>query len=107
MNVNYSTILAKYDYVDNDEVDYLIKRLNHHMSGIRQLIEMMYGAFFNLFSLFASKRDFKFFRGATSAYRLGVIGFFILKCYTGLNGSVCNSIFDSFAPTIQEYLPFG
>ncbi len=105
MNVNYSTILAKYDFIGNVEVDYLIKRLNHRMSGIRQSIELMYGAFFNLFSLFESKRHFKIFRDATSAYRLGVIGFFILNCYTCLNGSACNSIFDSFAPTIQEYLP--
>jgi hypothetical protein len=47
----------------------------------------------------------KFFCDETSAYRLGVIGFFILNCYTCLNGLACNSIFDSFAPTIQEYLP--
>jgi hypothetical protein len=107
MNVNYSTILAKYDYVGNVKVDYVIKRLNHRMSGIWQSIELMYGAFFNLFSLFESKRHLKTFCDETSAYCLGVIGFFIFNCYACLNESACSSIFDSFAPTIQEYLPFG
>ncbi len=105
MNLNHATILAKYDLVGNAEADYLIKKLNYRMSGIRQSIEHMYGAFFNLFRLFEVKRQFKIFRDATSAYRLGVIGFFILNCYTCFNGSACNSMFDSFCPTIQEYLP--
>ena len=105
MNLNYSTILAKYDLVGNDDADYLIRKLNFRMSGIRQSIEHMYGAFFNLFRLFEVKRHFKIFHDATSAYHLGVIGFFILNCYTCFNGSACNSMFDSLSPTIQEYLP--
>ena len=59
----------------------------------------------NLFRLFEVKRHFKIFRDAPTAYRLGIIGFFILNCYTCFNGSACNSMFDSFPPTIQEYLP--
>jgi hypothetical protein len=43
MNLNYATILAKYDLVGNAEVDNLIWKLNHRMSGVRQSIELMYG----------------------------------------------------------------
>jgi len=61
MNVNYSTILAKYDYIGNVEVDYLIKRLNHHMSGIQQSIELMYGAFSTCFLYLNQNNTSKFF----------------------------------------------
>jgi hypothetical protein len=44
------------------------------MSGIRQLMELMYGAFFNLFLFFASKKHFKIFCDASLANRLGVLG---------------------------------
>jgi hypothetical protein len=75
------------------------------MSGIRQSIELMYSQLFNLFCLLQTKWQIKIFRDATLAYHLGVISFFILNCYTCLNGSPCNSMFNSFAPSIQEYLP--
>ena len=88
MTVNHSTILTKYDYVGNMEDDYLIRILNQCMSGICQSIELIYGAFFNLFSLFESKWPF-----------------IMLNCYTCLNGSACNSIFDSFSLTIKESSP--
>ncbi len=68
MNLNYATILAKYDLVGNKEADYFIRRLNFQMPGIRQSIEHMYGAFFNLFRLFEVKWHFKIFCGATTAY---------------------------------------
>ncbi len=75
------------------------------MSGIRQSIELMYGQLFNLFHLLQTKWQIKILRDATLAYRLGVVSFFILNCYTYLNGSPCNSMFNSLAPTIQEYIP--
>jgi hypothetical protein len=65
MHLNHTTILAKYNLVGNAEADVLIKKLNHHMSGIRQSIEHMYGAFFNLFLWFEVKRPFKIFQDAT------------------------------------------
>jgi hypothetical protein len=105
MHLNYATILAKYDLVGNAETDFLICKLNRRMLGIRQSIELMYGQLFNLFHLLQTKWQIKILRDATLAYRLGVISFFILNCYTCLNGSPCNSMFDSFAPTIQEYIP--
>jgi hypothetical protein len=105
MNLNYATILAKYDLVGNVEVDNLIRKLNHRMSGVRQAIELMYGQLFNLFHLLQAKWQIKIFHDVTLAYHLGVISFFILNCYTCLNGSPCNSMFNSFAPTIQDYLP--
>ena len=30
---------------------------------------------------------------------------FYLNCYTSLNGSACNSMFDTTPPTLEEYLP--
>ena len=65
MHLNHATILAKYDLVGNAEADVLIKKLNQRMSGIRQSIEHMYGAFFNLFRWFEVKRQFKIFQDAT------------------------------------------
>jgi hypothetical protein len=83
----------------------LIRKLNHRMSGVQQSIELMYGQLFNLFHLLQAKWKIKILWNATLAYRLGVICFFILNCYTCLNGSPCNSMFNSFAPDIQDYLP--
>ena len=42
---------------------------------------------------------------ASLAYRLGDVGFFLLNCYTYLNGSLVNSFFNSRAPTLEEYIP--
>jgi hypothetical protein len=105
MNLNYATILAKYDYVGNADVDILIRKLNRRMSGVRQSIELMYGQPFNLFRLLQTKWQIKILRNASLAYRLGVVCFFILNCSTCLNGSPYNSMFNSFAPDIQDYLP--
>ncbi len=79
MNLSYATILARYDLVGNAEMDYLIRKLNRRMSGVRQSIELMYGQLFNLFCLLQAKWQIKIFRDATLAYRLGVICFFILN----------------------------
>jgi hypothetical protein len=88
MHLNYATILAKYNLTGNAEVDNLIRKLNHQMSGIRQSIELMYGQLFNLFYLLQTKWQIKIFRDASLAYHLGVISFFILICYMCLNGSL-------------------
>ena len=50
-------------------------------------------------------RQFKLYHEGQLAYRVGVICFFILNCYTCLNGSPCNSMFNTEPPMLEEYLP--
>jgi len=102
---NYSTIITRYDLVGTAEEQQMLRRLNFRMSGVRQSIEHMYGQLFNLFHLLKTPRQFKLYNNGQLAYRTGVISFFLLNCYTCFNGSPCNSMFDTFPPTIQEYLP--
>ena len=103
--VDYSTIIAKHPLVGNREERRFIKRLNYRMSGVRQSIEHMYGALFNLFRLLRLPRQFRLYHSGETAYRTGVICFFLLNCYTCFNGSACNSMFDTFPPELQDYLP--
>ncbi len=105
LNVNHSTIICRYDSVSPLEEQRLMRRLNFCMSGIRQSIEHMYGQMFNLFQLLQTKRQFKILRDGDLAYRLGVVFFFMLNCYTCFNGSPCNSMFNSMPPTLQNFLP--
>jgi hypothetical protein len=100
LNINHSTIICQYDLVGPLEQQRLIRRLNFHMSGIRQSIEHMYGQLFNLFQLLQTKRQFKILRDGDLAYHLGVVCFFMLNCYTCFNGSPCNSMFNSMPPTL-------
>jgi hypothetical protein len=83
----------------------IIRKLNYRMSGVRQSIEHMYGAMFNLFHLLKTPRQTKLFNDGQTAYRLGVVCFFILNCYTCMNGSACNSMFETTPPTLEQYLP--
>jgi hypothetical protein len=104
-HINHTTIIARYDLIGmQQEMDFL-RRLNFRMSGIRQSIEHMYGQLFNLFRLLKTPRQFKLYHEGQLAYRVGVICFFVLNCYTCLNGSPCNSMFNTEPPTLQEYLP--
>ncbi len=91
--------------VDTEEQKKLIRKLNFRMSGIRQSIEHMYGLLFNLFHLLQMKRQFKILHDRKLSYRLGLVCFFLLNCYTCLNGSACNSMFNTFPPTLEQYLP--
>jgi hypothetical protein len=76
--VDYSTIIAKHLLVGNKEEWHFIKRLNYHMSGVRQSIEHMYGALFNLFRLLKMSRQFWLYHSGETAYQTGVI-FFSVK----------------------------
>ncbi len=60
MHLNYATILAKYDLVENAEADNLIRELNCRMCSIRQSLELMYGQLFNLFHLLQMKWQIKY-----------------------------------------------
>jgi hypothetical protein len=105
-NVNHSTIIARYNLnlFAQQEQDF-IRRLNFHLSGVRQSIEHMYGQLFNFFRLLKQPCQFVLLHDAELAYRTAVSCFFILNCYTCFNGSPCNSMFSKFPPTLQEYLP--
>ncbi len=100
-NINHTTIISRYKVIGMPQEMELLHRLNYRMSGIRQSIEHMYGQLFNLFRLLRTPRQFKLYNEGQLAYHVGVICFFILNCYTCLNGSPCNSE----APSLQEYLP--
>jgi hypothetical protein len=104
-NVNHMTIIARYNIVGTVEEMEFIRRLNFRMSGIRQSIEHMYGSLFNLFRLLKMPRQIKLYNDGQLSYRLGIICFFILNCYTCLNGSACNSMFNTTPPSLQEYIP--
>jgi hypothetical protein len=101
---NYSTIISRYELIGDHEQIELLSRINFRMSGIRQSIEHMYGQLFNLFRLLKTPRQFKLFNDGNFAYRVGVVCFFLLNCYTCFNGSPCNSMFSTTAPTIEQYL---
>jgi hypothetical protein len=45
------------------------------------------------------------FNDGQTAYCLGVVCFFILNCYTCMNGSACNSMFETMPPTLEQYIP--
>jgi hypothetical protein len=104
-NVNHTTIISRYELVGTQQEIEFLRKLNFRMSGIRQSIEHMYRQLFNLFRLLKTPRQFKLYNEGQLAYRVGVICFFILNCYTCLNGSPCNSMFNTVAPSLQEYLP--
>ncbi len=104
-NINHTTIISRYELVGTLEEIEFLRRLNFRMSGIRQSIEHMYGQLFNLFRLLKTPRQFKLYNDGQFAYRVGVICFFILNCYTCLNGSPCNSMFNTEPPSLEEYLP--
>jgi hypothetical protein len=94
INANHSTIIARYRVVDFALHEQQLNcRLNFWLSGVRQSIEHMYGQMFNLFRLMKQPRQFVLFSDAQIADRAAVNAFFILNCYTCLNGSPCN--FDS------------
>ena len=105
VNVPHTTIVIQFNIVGNAAEQEFLRRLNFRMSGVRQSIEHMYGALFNLLHLLKTTRHIKLFRCGQTAYRLGVISFFILNCYTCLNGSACNSMFNTTPPTLDQYIP--
>jgi len=104
-NANHTTIIARFDHIGNQQEMDFLRRLNFWMLGVRQSNEHMYGQLFNLFRLLKTPRQFKLFNDGQIAYRVGVICFFILNCYTCLNGSPCNSMFSTEPPSLQDYLP--
>ena len=81
------------------------RKVMNRLHSVRQPVELQYGNFFNAFHLFSNDNAFKLFNKGDLAYRVGIVGFFLLNCRTCLRGSVVNSYYDMHAPTIQEYLP--
>jgi len=101
----HTTIITRFNVVGNVAEQAIICKLNFRMSGVRQSIEHMYGALFNLFHLLKTPRQIKLFNDDQTAYRLGVICFFILNCYTCLKGSACNAMFNTTPPSLEQHIP--
>jgi hypothetical protein len=76
VNVPHTTIVIQFNIVGNAAEQEFLRRLNFRMSGVRQSIEHMYGALFNLLHLLKMTRHIKLFRCGQTACRLGVISFF-------------------------------
>ena len=77
-----------------------------HFDAIRASIEIMYGRHKTMFPLFAGNKRLKLKAGgAADVSCLIMYSFFVMNCYTCLNGSACTGMFDILPPTINEYLP--
>ena len=81
------------------------RRVMNRLHSVRQPVELQYGHFFNSFRLFKNEDAFKLFNKGEFAYRVGIVGFFLLNCRTCLRGSVVNAFFDMLAPTLEDYIP--
>jgi hypothetical protein len=92
LNIIHTTIIMHFNVMGKVDEQAIIHKLNYRMSGVRQSIEHMYGALFNLFHLLKTPCQIKLFNDGQTAYRLGVICFLIINCYTCMNGSACNSM---------------
>ena len=79
--------------------------IDKRMNSIRQSVELTYGLFFGIFHLFKEPQKFHLFNQGELSYRTGMVGFFLLNCYTCLRGNVVTSFFDTQPPSIEEYLP--
>ena len=79
--------------------------MDKRMNSIRQSVELMYGLFFGIFHLFKEPQKFHLFNQGELGYCTGMVGFFLLNCYTCLRGNVVTSFFETQAPSIEEYLP--
>jgi hypothetical protein len=79
--------------------------VNIRMASLRICIEHLFGSYFNLFKLLKTTRQMTVIRTSADKLRLCTVCFFLLNCYTCMNGSATNTIFGTVPPTIDEYLP--
>ncbi len=103
-HINHTTIITRYDLFGTQQEMEFLHMLSFRMSGIRQLIEHMYEHLFNLFRLLKTPRQFKLYNDGQLAYHVGVFLIFIFNCYTCLNGSPFNLMFNTEPPLLQKYL---
>ena len=80
------------------------KHLMKRLTSIRQSVELQYGNFFNKQRIFCHEESFKLFRDQETAYKLCIVGFFLLNCSTCFNGCVVKTFFDTLPLTLQEHL---
>ena len=81
------------------------RKIMNRLHSVRQPVELQFGHFFNSFRLFSNEDAFKLFNKGEFAYRVGIVGFFLLNCSTCLRGSVVNSFFGMLAPSLEDYIP--
>ena len=96
-------IFTRIEDPDTDEKE----AFNARMNSLRQCIELLFGLLVNKFKILSDKRQFKLLNGGERAIRTASVCFFLLNCWTCFNGNQVNTIFDSVAPTIEEYLPLN
>ena len=82
------------------------KRLYYRLKSIWQPIELIYGHFFNSFCLLKKEEVSHLFNKGELLYRTGIVAFFLLNYHTCMNGNVVNSFFNTYSPSIQEYISF-
>lgn len=98
-----ATITGRYRHPTERE-----KRINAWMASLRECIEHVFAQYFNLFHLLCRKEQFRLLQGrADFKLCIGVVTFFILNCYTCLNGSPVNEMFGTLSPEIEDYIPLG
>lgn len=90
--------------IDDPQTD-AEKAYNERMNSARQSIEHHFGMMFNLFRLLTNKSKHKLLKSRKDTYALGLVGFFLLNCYTCFNGSIVTERFGMKIPQIEEYLP--
>ncbi len=100
------TNIMNFNVIGNVQEQAIVCKLNYHMSGVRQCIEHMYGALFNLFHLLKTPHQIKLFNAGLTAYCPGVISFYILYCYICLNSSACKAIFETTPQTLEQNILF-
>ena len=79
--------------------------IDRRMNSIHQAIQLTYGLFFGIFHLFKEPQKCPLSDDSEFPYRTGVVGFFLLNCYTCLRENVVSAFFNTKPPSIEEYLP--
>ena len=98
----------KLDRIYDDHADTEEKKVfNTRMNSLRQCIKLLFGLLVNKFKILSDKRQFKLLKEGDSAIRMASVCFFLLNCWTYFNGNQVNTMFDSEAPLIEEYLPLN
>ena len=75
-----ATIVARFNNASNFESE-----INKRMSTVRQIIEHMFGLHKRTFNLFTIPSRFKLLVHGHEVYRLVLISFFMLNCFTCFN----------------------
>jgi hypothetical protein len=79
--------------------------VNICMALLHICIEHLFSLYFNLFKLLKMMHQMTVLRTSADKICLCTICFFLLNCYTCMNGSATNTTFGTVPPSIEEYIP--